>query len=374
MTTKSTPSFPPAQLKTILIIDDDVHLAATLALGLETNGYHTLCAPDANTGWKLAHAHLPDLILCDIEMPDRDGRRLLQDLRADPELADRQFVLMTGRASCANPRAAMDLGADDFLLKPFALKELVQCVGTRLQRAEINRRIDDRGAERLQQGMQASLPREFFMPLATILGLSELAEKELDDLNRVEIRQDLEDIRQAGRRLHRSLRNYLLILELERRKSPRPAVWVDAEGVREALATGINTSVLRHKRDVESSLELGGVRLRVNPGDLSIVIDELVDNALSFSRKTTPVHLRAWRDGAVLRVTVADTGRGMTPQELEQVGALVRPDHKISQQLGLGLGLMLVHRLVRDFGGKFRLESEAGKGTISHVSLPIVSL
>jgi two-component system sensor histidine kinase/response regulator len=371
MSATTTPTTPPIQLKTVLIIDDDVHLSATLALGLETNGYRTLCASDADMGWKFAHAHLPDLILCDIEMPDKDGRRLLQEMRADPELADRQFVLMTGKASYASSRTAMDIGADDFLLKPFALTELIRCVAARLQRAELSRRIDDSGVERLQQSLQSSLPREFFTPLASILGLSEVLEKDFESLNRVEIRQDLQDIRQAGRRLHRSLRNYLLILELERQKSVRPATLLDAEAVREALATGISTAALRHKRDVESSFDLTGVNLRVNPADLSIVVDELVDNALSFSRKTAPVRVRAWADGGVWRFTVADVGRGMTPQELEQVNTLAHPGRKIFQQLGLGLGLPLVHRLVRHFGGKFRLESKAGEGTTSHVSLPI---
>src|SRR5262245_13671710 len=102
---------PPVRLKTILIVDDDVHLAATLALGLEGAGYRTLHAANAATGWNLAHAHLPDLVLSDIEMPGKDGRKLLSEMRADPELAARQFVLMSGKPDFANPRMAMNLGA-----------------------------------------------------------------------------------------------------------------------------------------------------------------------------------------------------------------------------------------------------------------------
>ena len=81
MTTPHLTSHLGASLKTILIIDDDTTLSSTLALGLEANGYRALCAADAAIGWKLAHAHLPDLILSDIEMPGKDGRRLLQDMR-----------------------------------------------------------------------------------------------------------------------------------------------------------------------------------------------------------------------------------------------------------------------------------------------------
>ncbi|MFA5058663.1 MAG: response regulator, partial [Opitutaceae bacterium] len=206
----SSSSNPAAGLKTILIIDDDVQLAATLALGVEKGGYRALSASNATAGWNLARTHLPDLILCDIQMPGKDGPRLLQEMRADPELADRQFVLMTGKLAHGNPRAAMDLGADDLLLKPFSLTDLFNCIAARLQRAAISRRVDDRVLERLQTSLHANLPRELFTPLAGILGLTEVLENQLDIVSKEEIRQDLRDIRLAGRQLHRTLRNYLL--------------------------------------------------------------------------------------------------------------------------------------------------------------------
>ena len=112
----------------------------------------------------------------------------------------------------------------------------------------------------------------------------------------------------------------------------------------------------------------------MNPADLSIVVDELVDNALKFSRFSTPVRVRAWRDGSVLRVTVTDAGRGLAAHELVQIEALSDPTRKASRQMGLGLGLMLVHRLVRHGGGKFKLESEAGQGTTCHITLPIATV
>ena len=141
MTADST---PPIRLDTILIIDDESQLADVLAQNLENNGYIVLRASNAKKGWELAHERLPDLILCDIEMPDKDGRRLLQEMRADTELGHRQIVLMTGKESYANSRAAMDLGADDFLLKLFATSELLRCVAARLKRAALSRQIDDR--------------------------------------------------------------------------------------------------------------------------------------------------------------------------------------------------------------------------------------
>ena len=137
-----SPSAPPAsgEAKTVLVVDDEARFTETLAAGLEANGYRTLQAPNAAAGWDLAHAHLPALILCDIDMPGKDGLRLLQDIRDDAALADTPFVLMTGKPKYGNQRAAMDLLADDFLLKPFSLAALLSCVDARLRRAALSRR------------------------------------------------------------------------------------------------------------------------------------------------------------------------------------------------------------------------------------------
>jgi len=368
------PETTPGQIKTILIIDDDASFSATLALGLEASGYRTLCASDANLGWKLVRAHLPDLILCDIDMPGKDGRRLLQEMRADPELANRPFVLMTGRPDMANPRTAMDLGADDFLLKPLALDELLRCVSARLRRAAISRRVNDRVLGELRLSLQPTLPHKLFTPLAGILGVSWLLEQGLDTLNKEEIRQDLLDIHAAGQQLHRSLRNYLLLMELESEDLVRPSAWLDPEMVVDGLIVGINTAAERHGRTADIGRELAGASLRMNPSDLSTVAEELVDNALRFSRKGTPVQVRAWSDGSAVHFTVTDAGRGMTVRQLEQIAAVQHLAGNQRVQQDLGFGLILVHRLILHLGGTLRLESEAGKGTTSHVSLPIATV
>lgn len=362
---------PAVGLKTILIIDDDVHMTAMLTLGLETGGYRTLCAANADAGWKLARAHLPDLILCDILMPGKDGRRLLQEMRADPELADRQFVLMTGKPAFDNQRAAMDLGADDLLLKPFTLDELLRCISARLQRAELSRRIDYRVVEQLRESLHSTLPQEFFTPLAVVLGLTDLLGNQLDILSKEEIRQDLHDIRRACRQLHRTLRNYLLMLQLDTPDSPRSRATLEPDAVVTALSTGIKAAAERHQRVNDVASELTGARIKAEPLDLAILIEELTDNALAYSRRDTCVRVRAWPDSGRLNVSVTDTGRGMTPGQLAQIGAFRQPDRNALGQQGLGLGVALVRKLVRHLGGEFRLESEPGKGTTGHISLPI---
>ena len=371
MSTPASPTFPSSGLKTILIIDDDVHLAATLILGLESNGYHALSAPDATAGWKVAHAHLPDLILCDIDMPDKDGRRLLKEMRNDPVLADRQIVLMTGKQNFGNPRAAMDLGADDFLLKPISLKDLLGCVDARLKRAQVSRRVDAGMVEQLRESLHSTLPHEFFTPLASVMGLTELLQSQLDILSKDEIRQDLKDIRRACRRLHRSIRNYLLILELDDPELERPRSTLGSDEVAKALASGIKAAADRHQRPSDLDSEIVGTELKADALDLAILAEELVDNAMSFSRRDTRVRVRSWVEDGRLHFAVADEGRGMTPEQLARLGVFSRDDSKWSREQGLGFGLPLVRMLVRHLGGEFHLDSESGKGTRSQFTLPV---
>jgi signal transduction histidine kinase len=368
----STPGQKAAQnAKTILIIDDDVHLAAVMALGLETNGYKTICAANAMVGLELANAHMPDLILCDIDMPGKDGRLLLKEMRAHPKLADRQFVLMTGRSTMANQRTGMDLGADDFLLKPFDLGALIRCVEARISRADGGRRIDDRGVEDLRKSLNSSLPHEFFTPLAGILGLTELLQKELDAASKDEIRDYLREIHECGRRLHRRLSNYLLILGLEPKGADRDGALLDAAAVVKTLSDGASASAARHKRVADLSLDLTGASLRASPADLAALAEELVDNALSYSQPGTPVRVSARPDGGMLRLSVIDLGAGMTPEQRQQLDPGDKKEREAQRQEGVGLGLTLVRKLLQRLGGEISLESEPGKGTTIHILLPI---
>jgi two-component system, sensor histidine kinase and response regulator len=355
----------------ILIIDDDAHLAAVMALGLETNGYSTMVAPDGTIGLEMAHAHMPDLILCDVDMPGKDGRALLKELRADPKLSDRQFVLMTGRAPMANQRTGMDLGADDFLLKPFDLAALIRCVEARMARAGLKRGIDDQGVEQLRKSLNSSLPREFFTPLAGILGLTELLQKELDTASKDEIRDYLREIHDAGRRLHRRLSNYLLILGLDPKGAPRESGLLGADMVVKVLSEGANASALRHNRVADLGLDLVGASIQASPADLAALSEELVDNALTYSDRGTPVRVRTRPDSGLLRLTVVDLGRGMTPKQQRQLDSGTTGESKSLENQSVGVGLTLVRKLVQVLNGEIRLESEVGKGTTIHIALPI---
>lgn len=360
---------PAATLKTVLIIDDDNRLRPVLAAAMEAHGFRTLSAADAAAGIELARTNLPDIILCDIDMPGMNGRRALQTLRADPELADRQFVLMTGNTAYADGRVSMDLGADDFLLKPFTIEDLKNCVNARLKRAEVSRHLETRVIDQLRVSMQSSLPHEFFTPLAGVFGLTEMLLEDLDDLPKEEIRMILHDILSASRRLHRTLRNYLFIISLDAPSSGVVSV-LEPAMVEESVKAGINNAASRHRRGGDVRLSIAGARLRCGPTELTALAEELVENASSFSRHGSPIHVTLKPDGAQLLLIVKDEGRGMTPKQIQQLGLFQQHDRQKHEQQGLGLGLALCRRIVERLGGALQLDSEPGKGTIVRATVP----
>lgn len=125
-------------MATILIVDDEEGIRRTYGLILRLKGYEVLEAESGLKAYELAQKHLPDLILTDINMAGGGGEALLHFIRSHPQLGAKQVVLMTGDPDSLSFRRGMEAGADDYLLKPFPLEDLVSCVEARLKRAKIH--------------------------------------------------------------------------------------------------------------------------------------------------------------------------------------------------------------------------------------------
>ncbi|MFA5263682.1 MAG: hybrid sensor histidine kinase/response regulator [Opitutaceae bacterium] len=351
-------------MKHILIIDDDKDLLAVLSSALELEGYEVQTATSGQEGLRRAYEWLPNLILCDIMMPDMEGTTVLQALRVDASTADSQIVLMTG-VNTGNEarRQGMDLGADDFLAKPFSILELSNCVKARLQRAELNKRVEPQFYDSLRKAMHSTLPHEFFTPLAGILGLSQLLRSDLDEIPRDEARAMILDIEHSASRLHRTLSNYLKLLELESATIAPSPVPLHPETALQIVSESAATTAERRGRTGDLILDCKPLPLPISEENLSTIVDELVDNACAYSRRDTPVTLQMRREGDIFTISVSDSGRGMSPTQVERIGSFQQFDRQQYEQQGLGLGLALVRGLAQTHGGNLLVSSAPGQGT-----------
>jgi two-component system, OmpR family, alkaline phosphatase synthesis response regulator PhoP len=128
----------------ILIIEDETQIRNNLKQILELSDYKVLTAANGRIGIETAKNQLPDLILCDIMLPELDGYGVLSSLREDKATALIPVIFLTAKAERLEQRLGMELGADDYLTKPFDTSELLQAIATRLERREaLNRQYTE---------------------------------------------------------------------------------------------------------------------------------------------------------------------------------------------------------------------------------------
>lgn len=122
--------------KKVLIIEDNQDIRESTAEILELADYIVYSAEDGKKGVDLAQTHLPDIILCDIMMPELDGYGVLYLLNKNEQTANIPFIFLTAKAERADLRKGMEMGADDYLTKPFDDMELLNAIETRLQKRD----------------------------------------------------------------------------------------------------------------------------------------------------------------------------------------------------------------------------------------------
>jgi DNA-binding NarL/FixJ family response regulator len=145
----------------ILVIDDDAKMRRQVAALLTAEGYAAVEARHGREGVELAKKEKPALVLCDITMPEMNGHRVLEALRADAATTHLPFIFLTGWAEREDLRTGMNLGADDYLVKPVEPADLLTAVSVRLRRRR------QAGA-----GRAASVADATPAALATALGLT----------------------------------------------------------------------------------------------------------------------------------------------------------------------------------------------------------
>jgi len=127
----------------ILVIEDEALIRESICDVLELNGYEIESEPDGEKGLKRAFSLKPDLILCDINMPKISGLDVLKAIRADDELKNTPFVFLTALSTMEDLRAGMNLGAEDYLAKPYRNKELIAIISHQLKKVEDLKKVGE---------------------------------------------------------------------------------------------------------------------------------------------------------------------------------------------------------------------------------------
>jgi signal transduction histidine kinase len=360
----------------ILVIDDEAWLCEMIRLALMQQGYEVSEAGDSEEGIAKARAEMPDLIICDVNMDKAGaGYALLAKLREDANTAAIPFILMTGLADAAGMRQGMELGADDYLPKPFKVDELYATVNARLRKARTVREEAERKFSQLRSTITLMLPHEMRTPLNGIISNAELLASVGEfPLPASEIAEMGREISTSGQRLERLIENFLVYAQLE-------IVANDAEGVKalrrarakqpaEILRQTAATQADRCDRGHELVVEAVDVPLAMAEDYFRKIITELVQNAFKYSSVGSPVRVRLGPIGEDIEFSVRDAGRGFSAEQIHKIGAYVQFERKMQDVEGLGLGLAIAKKMAELHGGTLTIESGQGTGSVVTIKLP----
>ena len=363
-------------MKRILVIDDEEPLREMVHMALVERGFDVIEAENGAVGIDKARRELPDLILCDVNMEKVDGYRTLASLRGEPATASIPFILMTGLANNAGMRHGMELGADDYLPKPFTIDGLYAAVEARLKKAQALRQEAEKKLADLRDNISLMLPHELRTPLNGILAYGEILAAEAGTLPAKEVAEMGQGIYDSGKRLERLVENVLIYAQIELLSADTQKVHALRQKQTACPARIIEEHArlqarLANRAD-DLSLDLADQPVPISEDYLARIVDELTQNALKFSDpgKRVSVVLSASSNGVMLSVT--DLGRGFSTEHITKVGAYMQFDRKVQEQQGLGLGLVIAKRLTELHGGTLSIQSERGARTTVTVRLPKV--
>ncbi len=360
----------------ILVIEDEYSIREAILEFLEAENFEGIEAENGKIGLEKARKHLPDLIICDVMMPELSGYDVLAGLRKDPIMATIPFIFLTAKADKTDMREGMQLGADDYITKPFTYKELMGAIRTRLEKKQVIEKKAQEKLEGLRQSIAVSLPQELLIPLISVSELAKTLEDEHEKIAPSNILEIAQQIQRDTQKLYRLINNFLLYAELEiAATDPNRIKQMLSRGViytKDIISEASLQKVKQFSRKGDLHLHLQDAKIKMSKADLEKMIEETVDNACKFSLPGTPVHVSGILDGDNYTLQVMDNGRGMSADKINALGGYIQFERRLYDQQGVGLGLSIVKRLAEFYGGKMTIESIENQQTIVIITLPSI--
>lgn len=360
-------------MKHILVIEDDKPTRYQISKLLSLEGYEVSEAEDGIQGIEQANEVHPDLIVCDIMMPNLDGYGTLLRMRENPKTRLIPFIFLTAKSQIEDLRKGMELGADDYLTKPVSPPSLFNSISRRLEKRAHQVEEAERKKQELSLELAISIPAEVEGSIQRIVSLGNIMALKYSKADK----QALEICNSLNNEAH-SLKRYIRRIDLFGKLPQLYANRFDdgiidhqsRQASTERAVKTAHTSASRFSRSDDLEIDVPDCPLHLDEQYLEIIVDELVSNAFEASKEGSKVGLEISYDDDMLTISVSDSGSGLEKDRLEQLQSFSKFGQLSQETRRLSLGIPLVHGITRLHGGEFCLEANPEGGLVANVFLP----
>ncbi len=364
----------------VLIIDDDLDVRDQVATTLLAAYYETYTAVDGRDGVAKALHLVPDLIICDMMMPNMNGQDVLTELRQHPETATVPFIYLTAVDERDTVRESMNMGADDYLFKPFRVNELLKTVNARLKRHQSIVSSAEQQLEAIKLRLARTITHELRTPVGLIVGSLQMLEWQEDEPFSETTRDMISTMSRGATRLAHVIEQMVFATYLT--TGVYSADSVAQQGMPLEISEIISSAHKLARQftnrqpdnvDVKVAELKESLFVKAEPGAMKQALAEVISNAISFSPPNTNVRITYKLVDHDVRITVTDSGQGIDDQHLKEAMAWFgQVDRDTQEQQGMGMGLPLAEQLIAIHNGTLEIHSIVGKGTQAVITLPAI--
>ncbi len=358
-------------MKTILVVEDEKDIRVSLQEMLENEGFNVLSAADGEEGLELSTLKEPDLILSDILMPRMNGYEMLKKLQKNPNTASTPFIFLTAKTDMQDFRKGMMTGADDYLIKPFRMDDVLSAIKTRLRKKENYQSI----IENFRNTLIKKVPHELRTPLVGILGFSEIIENDIENLTKEELKQMAKRIRYSGKRLHRRIEKFLVYAELfSLSKNGLFLSNLSSQEYKvepEYLELQLKNKIADFGREKDLSINFGEGNIKIDATHFETLIEELIENSAKFSSTGSFIKISGKSNGRYYKTNVTDHGIGIKDVNKNFISPLNQFSKDETFIEGLGFGLSIAKLIIKLYDGYLKIVSEENVGTTVEFGIPL---
>lgn len=344
----------------ILIVDDEQDVVDLLRYNLDKAGYRTFIATNGVEAVESARRYAPDLALLDVMLPELDGWEVCGILRASAQGKALPIIMLSALTGEESRVKGLTRGADDYVPKPFSIRELLLRIRKHLDRARTVRALREK--EREQETSLNYLVHELKNSVSVIGNFSTLALRKADGA------RYLQTIKSASMHAENLLNDASLLSRLEHAGGGLSLSEVDAAAVARDVAEEFRAQATA--QEIELTVEPGpGAPVKGHRTALRQVLVNLVSNAIKYNRRGGRVRIAFEETDSALDVSVRDEGYGLPADELPKIFGKFYRCAGSERIKGAGLGLYIVRLLTEAMEGNITVASTAGVGSVFTLSL-----